>query len=128
MTRDNDNITSKLLWFSLRTLINMFLLFVLVEGFITAYHFSYELFADYPYVAASDRVLEVKIAEGATPVMVASQLEETGIVKNKYLFLARVYLGKYGKKIQAGSYNLGPGMTPDEICRKLCGIGSGKTS
>lgn len=128
MTRDNDSITSKLLWFSLRTLINMMLLFVLVEGCIMAYQFSYELFADYPYIAASESVMKVNIDEGSAAVTVAGQLEQAGIVKNKYLFLARVYLGKYNNRIQAGTYTLGPGMTPDEICRKLCGVGSGDST
>lgn len=125
MTRDNDSITSKILWFSLRTMINMALLFVLVEGFTMAYHFSYKVFADFPYVSTSDTVMNIEIPEGDTPVQVAVLLEQTGVVESKYIFLARVYLGRYGDRIQAGNYQLGPGMTPDEICRKLCGIGSG---
>ncbi|MDE5864518.1 MAG: hypothetical protein K2K56_09510 [Lachnospiraceae bacterium] len=125
MTRDDDSFTSKLLWFSLRMLINMVLLFVLVEGFITAYHFSYKVFADFPYISTSDVVVNVAVLEGDTPMQVAVTLEQSGVVESRYLFLARVYLGRYGDKIQAGNYTLGPGMTPDEICRKLCGAGSG---
>jgi len=122
MTSDKDNITSIILWVSLRTLVNMLLLFVLVEGFISAYHFSYKLFADIPYIAASSDTKNVTIESGDNARQIAALLDESGIVEGKYLFLARVYLGKYDDRIVAGTYVLGPGMTPDEICQRICKI------
>lgn len=128
MTRDKDNISSIILWISLRTLINVVLLFLLVEGFVTAYHFSYKVFADFPYVVTSKEVANITIMDGETAADVASMLELSGIVEDKYLFLARVYLGKYNSRIKAGTYTLGPGMTADEICKEICGIQSEDTT
>lgn len=125
MTGDKDNIANTILRLSLRTLVNMILVFCLVEGFVVAHRFSYELFADYPYIAASKDVMSITIDEGSSTRDIAKQLEQAGIVKNQYLFLARSYLGKYSNRIQAGTYTLGPGMSPDEICRRLCGVESG---
>ncbi len=124
MTGDKKSVSSVVLSISVRTLINILIIFFLVEGFIEAYHFSYKVFADHPYVAASNEVMNVTIQEGMDMKQVALVLDESGIVDGKYLFLARVYLGEYQNKLKAGSYQLGPGMSPDEICKKICGIQS----
>lgn len=124
MTGDNNSISGTILRISLRTLVNVILVFILLEGFTGAYYFSYKLFADYPYVAASKNMLKITISEGESAKDVAVLLEESGIVENRYMFMARAYLGKYNNRIQAGTYTIGPGMSPDEICRRICGIQS----
>lgn len=128
MTGDKEFISNAVLRISIRVLINMILIFVLVEGLVTAYHFSYKLFADVPYVAATSNTMEITIPAGSSPGEVAAVLADAGIVDSRYLFLARVYIGEYHKKIQAGSYELGPGMSPDEICKKICGMQNEETS
>lgn len=124
MAGEKDNISGAILWISVRVLINMLLLLLLVEGFINAYHFSYKLFADIPYLAGSNKTMNITIVQGKQPDEIADVLEFNGIVDNKYLFLVRLYLGKYQDKILAGTYTLGPGMSPEDICREICGIQS----
>lgn len=124
MTKDNNRTTFILLKICLRTLVNILLLFILVEGFAKAYLFSYKLFGDYPYVPAAQTVMEITIAEGSDAAAVAKILEENGIVENQYLLLARMYLGKYSSRIKTGTYSLGPGMSPETICKEICGIKS----
>lgn len=124
MAGEKDNVSFIILEISIRVLVNMLFVFALVEGFVSAYHFSYKLFADMPYIAISSDVKNITIEEDSSPDEIASVLEINGIVDNQYLFLARVYLGKYQDKILAGTYTLGPGMSPDEICREICGLQS----
>ncbi len=124
MVGEKKSVSTAILWISLRTLLNVLILLLLVEGFVTAYHFSYKLFGDYPYSAASSEMMNVEIEEGSSVMDVAVKLEELKIVENRYLFVARAYIGKYQEKIVAGAYVLGPGMSPDEICRKICSIKS----
>lgn len=128
MAKDNDNTYSVILGVCVRTLINVVFLFLLVEGFTYSYHFSYKLFADLPTVAASSDMKNITIDAGSSAKDVAYLLEANGIVDDKYIFIARAYLGKYNNKLQAGTYTLGPGMTPDEICRMICGMQSEETS
>ncbi len=128
MTEDKNSVSKMLLWLSVRTLLNACLLFVLVEGFVLSYHFSYQLFADLPCEPASDKVYNITVQEGITPKELAYALEGNGIVESDELFLARVYIGKYAARIQAGTYSLGPGMSPDEICKTICGISGGEAS
>lgn len=124
MARDKNSVGNTILWISLRTLINMLLVFILVEGFVLGYQWSYKLFADEPYIAGATGSVTLEIGEGTSAKEIAALLETDGVVENKYLFLARTYLGKYQTRFQAGSYRVGPGMSPDEICRKICGIQS----
>lgn len=128
MTGDKRSVSSAVLSISVRTLINVLIIFLFVEAFVEAYHFSYKVFADHPYVAASDQVMNITIQEGMDMKQVALVLDEAGVVDGRYLFLARVYLGEYQNKLKAGKYQLGPGMSPDEICKKICGIQSEETS
>ena len=129
MTKDNENssVYGVVLGISVRTLVNFVFLFMLVEGFTYSYHFSYKLFADIPATAASSDIREIVIEEGSTIDEVSLLLEANKVIDNRYIFLARAYLGKYNNKIIAGKYSLGPGMTPDEICRAICGMQSEET-
>ena len=128
MAKDNENAYSVILGVCVRILINVVFLFFLVEGFIYSYHFSYKLFADLPTVAASSEMKNITIDAGSSAKDVAFMLEANGIVDDRYIFIARAYLGKYNNKLQAGTYTLSPGMTPDEICRMICGMQSEETS
>lgn len=128
MIGEKKNIAGSIFWVSFRLMINVLLVLVLVEGYTTTYNFSYKLFADHPYIAASSQTMNVTIDNGDDAKTVAIVLEEMGIVDNRYLFLARAYLGKYQERIQPGTYVLGPGMSPEEICKKICGVQSEEES
>lgn len=114
--------------FILRTMINILFVIGIVEGFVYSYHFSYKLFADIPYKPAVSETMNITIESGNSAKDVADILDSLDIVENKYLILARMYIGKYNSKIKAGTYKLGPAMTPDEICRCICGIQREETS
>ena len=124
---ENDKISKVILQISLRTLMNVVLLFILVEGFVYTYQFSYKVFADVPYMPASSDTVTITIESGSTAKQVADIMEGSGLVKDDKLILARLYLGKYNKKIIAGTYTLSPAMSADAICKKICGIQSEET-
>lgn len=125
---ENDKISKVILQISLRTLMNVILLFILVEGFVYTYQFTYKVFADVPYMPASSDTVTITIESGSTAKQVASIMEGSGLVGDDKLILARLYLGKYNKKIIAGTYTLSPAMSADAICKKICGIQSEETS
>ena len=125
---ENDKISKVILQISLRTLMNVVLLFILVEGFVYTYQFSYKVFADVPYMPASSDTVTITIESGSTAKQVASIMEGSRLVEDDKLILARLYLGKYNKKIIAGTYTLSPAMSADAICKNICGIQSEETS
>lgn len=128
MARDKENVSYVILWISVRVLLNLILLFVLVQGFATAYNFSYKLFIDIPYKTMVEEVRDVTIEEGSGVIEIATLLEDKEIVESQYIFLARVYIGGYSGDIKAGTYALSAAMSPDEICKKICGIQSEEAS
>lgn len=128
MTKDNENAYGVVLGICVRTLVNILFVLLLVEGFTYSYHFTYKVFADLPKVAASTEVKEIVIGEGSSAKDVSVLLETNGVIEDKYIFLVRAFVGKYNDKIIPGTYSLSPGMTPDEICRMICGMQSEETS
>jgi UPF0755 protein len=111
-----------ILGIAVRTLINVLFIYGLFQGFTYSYQFSYKLFSDVPYKVGIHDVYSVSIEEGSNAREVSKLLADSGVVESKYMVMARLYLGKYNNKIQAGTYKLEPAMTPDEICRCICGI------
>lgn len=128
MAREKENISYIILQISIRVLVNVVLVFVLVQGFVSAYNFSYKLFTDIPYKVTSTQVQEITIESGSSIVDIAALLEEKEVVENKYLFIARGYVGEYKAYIKAGTYTLSPSMSPDTICKIICGMQSEETS
>ena len=76
---------------------------------------------------ASSDTVTITIESGSTAKQVADIMEGSGLVEDDKLILARLYLGKYNKKIIAGTYTLSPAMSADAICKKICGIQSEET-
>ena len=128
MAGERDDTSKIILQISIRTLINIILVFILVEGFVWCYQFSYRVFADIPYIPGSQNEVTITIEQGENARQIANAMEQNGLVEDDRLFLARIYLGKYTHKILAGSYTLSPGMTTDAICKKICGIQNEESS
>lgn len=109
---------------ALRTMINFLMVLGLIEALVYSYHFSYKLFADIPYRPAQVQSVSVTIPEGSNAVDVAKLIDGFELVDGEYMLLARMYLGRYNEKIMAGTYSLSPSMSPDQICRCICGMNS----
>ncbi|MCD5396196.1 MAG: endolytic transglycosylase MltG [Candidatus Pacebacteria bacterium] len=60
-----------------------------------------------------EQLFEVKKGEGVLEI--ATNLEEKGLIKNKYFFLALVFLKGKEKNLKAERYILSPSMSPFEI-------------
>ena len=123
-----ENKFKLIMGFLFRTILNMLFILGIFEGFVYSYHFSYKLFMDVPYKPVESEMLDITIEPGNNAIDVAKLLDKFGIVESEYMVLARMYVGKYNTRIQAGTYKLGPSMTPDEICRCICGIQSEEAS
>jgi len=69
--------------------------------------------------ASSDTPIEVTITSGMRAKKVAELLEQTGLIRNAFLFSGWLKIEGEGSRFQAGVYELTPGMTRDEIVEKL---------
>lgn len=128
MARDKENVSYVIMQISVRVLLDLVLIFVLVQGFAEAYNFSYKLFIDIPYKTTAEAMMDFTIEDGSSVMDIATQLEDAEIVENRYIFLARVYVGGYNGDVKAGTYKLNAAMSPDDICKRICGIQSEEAS
>lgn len=59
------------------------------------------------------------VAKGSGLKEIANKLKNEGLIKNRVVFFLYTRLGKFEKKIQAGSFRLNPSMRVEEIAQNL---------
>lgn len=52
---------------------------------------------------------------------IVDALIEQGLVQDRYVMLAKVYLSSYHGKMMPGTYTLSPSMTQDDILKTITG-------
>lgn len=70
-------------------------------------------------VQASEQAVRITIEPGTGTSGIAGLLEDQGLIKNSFLFVAYLKWKSEGSRFQAGVYELKPGVTYDEIIAKL---------
>ena len=105
------------LFYAVELLMDVLIIYVIVRGFSLAYSFSYEVFSDSAKNAGDASYSVVKIEPDFTSMSISEQLYDKGVIKNKYVMLAKIKLGEYGRDIRPGKYALSPSMTYDEILK-----------
>ena len=68
-----------------------------------------------PVQPYNDTAVMVTVLEQDTMMNTADTLEKEGIIANKYIFILRYKFSKYNGNLKAGTYELSPAMTTDEI-------------
>ena len=119
---EKKNTALNVIGFFFRILLNILLIMAVIYTVSAAYRFSYKLFVDYPYKSTSKEYANITVTEGESVRDLAKVLDSYGIVDGELLFIVRAYIGGYHDDIKPGTYKLGPGMSPDTICRVVCNI------
>ncbi|MEF2968932.1 endolytic transglycosylase MltG [Paenibacillus sp. M1] len=70
-------------------------------------------------VKKAEAPVKITIEPGTGTNKIAGELEDQGLIKNSYLFLAYLKWKSEGSRFQAGVYEMNPGVTYDEIIAKL---------
>ncbi|WFR55087.1 endolytic transglycosylase MltG [Anaerocolumna sp. AGMB13025] len=107
----------KITSFILRLLLNILFYTIVVILIVRAskltYDFSYQIFGQVTASEEPGRDIEIQISKGESTMNVASKLELTKIIVNKYSFYVKAKLQK--QNIMPGTYTLNTSMTYDEI-------------
>ena len=109
------------LFYAVQALIDVLIILLFVKGFSLSYNFSHEVFVDNPKTPGSTEYTIVKIEPDFSTKSVAETLYESGVIRNKYVMMAKIKIGEYESKIHPGKYGLSPSMKPSEIIDILCG-------
>lgn len=106
-------------WRISRPLVILLISFVLLAfiGVNIYNHINENYFAPVSAEVAEAKNIEVKT--GSSLSKIATLLYEKGIIRNKFVFQLYVDLNDMASSLQAGKYDLSPGMTMDEIIEIL---------
>ncbi len=103
----------------LDTAVKLFLIIVavsLISRYASvAYRYGYNIYNQVPASAYDTRTVTVSITESMSVMDIAELLENRGIISDKYLFWLQEAFSEYHGLIAAGTYELSPSQTADEI-------------
>jgi UPF0755 protein len=72
-----------------------------------------------PVAPGSDAVAMITIPNGASSRHIAQRLEQAGIIRDQLFFRLFLRVAGADARVQAGEYNLGPGMSMSELVSRL---------
>ena len=103
------------LFYAVELLVDVLIIYVIVKGFSLAYSFSYEVFSDSAKNDGDTSYVVVTIPPDSSIKTVSEALYDAGVIKNKYVMMAKIRLNGYGPAIRPGRYALSPSMTYNDI-------------
>lgn len=103
-------------------LVNVIIVFLIIKIFSYSFNFAYGVFGKTARDPLSRDYKLIEIKADSSIMQIGRALEDAEIVKDKYVFWAKVKVKGYGDKIKAGKYTLCASMTYDEILDVLCHI------
>lgn len=110
--------------FTWSLLINVIIIFVVVEIFSYSFNFAYSVFGDVAKSPGATEYVVVEIPADSSILQIGDALEESGIIEDKFVFFAKVKVKGYGDKIRSGKFGLSASMTYNEILEVICDIGT----
>ena len=107
----------------LRTLIYIGVFLAVLYISRASYHFGYAIFNQEPMDQGDDvRDITVVVDAGDSVYEIGRILEKKGLIEDAKIFVVQELLSNYRGKLQAGTYILDTGMTPDEMMEILAKV------
>ena len=109
------------LYYSFQLLVDTFIILVFIKGFSMSYNFGHDVFFDIAKNPKNTEYVYVSIAPDSSTKTIAETIYDSGVIKNKYVFMAKIKVNELGGKIKAGNYALSQSMTYNEILAIISG-------
>lgn len=103
-------------------LIDVVIILLVIQVFISSYNFFYKVFTDQPMSVLETSQVQVVIPPDSSTVEIVDILLDDGVITDKYVMLAKVYISSYHGKLMPGTYYLNGNMKPSEILKVLTHI------
>lgn len=98
----------------------MVVVVLVVAGLVIAASLSARYFSGLePLKPGSEDVVNVEVIPGMGPNQIGKLLQEEEVIKDSWVFNTYVSLNRVGNKLQAGLYQLSPGLSVSEIVDQL---------
>lgn len=109
------------LYYSFQLLVDVLILYVFIRAFSMSYNFTHDVFYDSAKNLKSKDYVVVRIEPDSSTSLVAQQIYDAGVIKNKYVLMAKIKISQAGGDIKAGTYSLSQAMTYNEIIKIITG-------
>ena len=86
-----------------------------------SYNFGHDVFFDIAKNPKNTEYVYVSIAPDSSTKTIAETIYDSGVIKNKYVFMAKIKVNELGGKIKDGNYALSQSMTYNEILAIISG-------
>jgi hypothetical protein len=107
------------LYYSFQLLVDVVILYAFIRAFSMSYNFAHDVFYDSAKNLKSKDYAVVRIEPDSSTKLVATQIYEAGLIKNKYVLMAKIKISGAGGEIKAGTYSLSQAMTYNEIIKVI---------
>lgn len=108
--------------FTWSLMINVLIVFIVIKIFSYSFNFTYSVFGDTAKTPGSKEFVVVEIPADSSILQIGEALEDNGIIKDKFVFFAKVKIKGYSDKIRNGKFGLSASMTYNEILDVICNI------
>ena len=115
------------LYYAFQLFVDVIIILIFVRAFSASFNFAHEIFYDSAKNIKSKEIIEVTIPPDSSTSVIASTLYDAGVVKNKYVMIAKIKVNEVGGKIKAGTYQLSPSMKYSEILNIITGVATANT-
>ncbi|MBO4864497.1 MAG: endolytic transglycosylase MltG [Eubacterium sp.] len=109
------------LYYAFQLLVDAVIILIFVKGFSMSYNFSHDVFFDSAKNLKNTEYVDIIIEPDSSTKKVSAQIYDAGLVKNKYVLMAKIKVNELGSKIRPGKYSLSQSMTYNEILAIITG-------
>ena len=109
------------LYYAFQLLVDTFIILVFIKGFSMSYNFGHDVFFDTAKNYKNTEYVNVTIEPDSSTKTIANKVYDAGVIKNKYVFMAKIKVNELGGKVKAGTYPLSQSMTYSEILAIITG-------
>ena len=117
----NENRLRVALYYSFQLLVDVVIILIFVKAFSASFNFAHDVFYDSAKNIKSKELIEVTLRPDSSTSAIAETLYDSGVIKNKYVMIAKIKVNEVGSDIKAGTYKLSPAMKYSEIIGIITG-------
>ena len=109
------------LYYSFQVLVDVLIILLFIKAFSASFNFAHDIFIDSAKDPRDKSFVTVVIPQDSSTSTIAGNLYDAGVIKNKYVMVAKIKVNEVGGEIKAGRYELSPSMRYSEIIKIITG-------
>jgi len=109
------------LYYSFQAFVDILIILLFIKAFSTSFNFAHDIFADSAKDPRDKSYVSVELTKDSSTSNIAGALYDAGVIKNKYVMMAKIKVNEVGGSIKAGKYELSPSMRYSEVIRIITG-------